>query len=198
MTIGTKSLLFGAHCFFIHPIFVALAWFKLYWFPLDPRLWIAFIIHDWGYWGCPEIDGERGEQHPCWAALFAYRWFPGVPPGGVPYGGSAKYAWYCFMAYHSRFLAKQCGTQPSMLCYADKLAFMIEPWWLYLPRTWATGELPYYMADAVPRYGMNDKLTARAWHRAAATKLARVAFEGAARYWREQDEKLSPADRRAV
>ena len=46
MKIGTKSVLFGAHCFFLHPFFVAVAWWKLYGFPVDPRLWVAFFVHD--------------------------------------------------------------------------------------------------------------------------------------------------------
>ena len=34
MKIGTKSVLAEALCFFLHPWFVALAWRKLYGFPL--------------------------------------------------------------------------------------------------------------------------------------------------------------------
>lgn len=64
MNIGTKSVLFGAHQFLIHPLFVALAWWRLYGFPWDPRLWVAFFVHDLGYWGKPNMDGEEGEQHP--------------------------------------------------------------------------------------------------------------------------------------
>ncbi len=64
MQIGTKSVLFGAHCFFLHPFFVAWAWWKLYGFPWDPRLWAAFILHDIGYWGKPNMDGPEGETHP--------------------------------------------------------------------------------------------------------------------------------------
>lgn len=33
MKVGTKSVLFGAHCFFIHPVFVAIAWIKLFGWP---------------------------------------------------------------------------------------------------------------------------------------------------------------------
>ena len=80
MKIGTKSLLFGAHAFWWHPAFVAMAWYKLYgWHyvtyktklspPLvtslrDWRLWLAFVVHDWGYWGCSDMDGKQGEWHP--------------------------------------------------------------------------------------------------------------------------------------
>ena len=64
MTIGTKSVLFGAHCFFLRPWFVAVAWWRLYGFPWDPRLWVAFFVHDLGYVGKPNMDGPEGEEHP--------------------------------------------------------------------------------------------------------------------------------------
>ena len=51
MNIGTKSVLFGAHQFLIHPWFVAWGWWTLYGFPWDPRLWVAFVVHDLGYIG---------------------------------------------------------------------------------------------------------------------------------------------------
>ena len=34
MNIGTKSVLYGAHCAIIHPWFLAVAWWKLYRLPL--------------------------------------------------------------------------------------------------------------------------------------------------------------------
>jgi hypothetical protein len=64
MKIGTKSLLFGAHQFLLHPLQVAMGWYLLYGLPLDPRLWYAFVVHDWGYWGRSDMDGEDGEKHP--------------------------------------------------------------------------------------------------------------------------------------
>jgi len=64
MKVGTKSVLFGAHCFFLHPWFVAAAWWKLYGFPFDLRLWVAFFCHDLGYLGKPNMDGPEGETHP--------------------------------------------------------------------------------------------------------------------------------------
>jgi hypothetical protein len=51
MTVGTKSVLFGAHCFLIHGFFVARGWWTLWGFPWDARLWAAFFIHDLGYLG---------------------------------------------------------------------------------------------------------------------------------------------------
>lgn len=64
MKIGIKSVLFGAHCFFLHPFFVFAGWWKVYGFPYDPRLWVAFIVHDIGYLGKPNMDGDEGELHP--------------------------------------------------------------------------------------------------------------------------------------
>lgn len=130
MKVGTKSLLFGAHCFFIHPWFVAWSWWKLYGFPFDPRLWVAFFVHDLGYWGKPNMDGEEGELHPYLGA-------------GIM--GIFGERWYEFTLYHSRFLAKKNNAQYSKLCVADKAALCITPAWLYLPMAKATGEIKEYM-----------------------------------------------------
>ena len=75
MKIGTKSILFGAHQFLLHPLFVALAWWQLYGFPWDPRLWVAFFVHDLGYWGKPNMDGPEGEEHPLLGAAIMGRLF---------------------------------------------------------------------------------------------------------------------------
>jgi hypothetical protein len=63
MRVGTKSVLFGAHCFFIHPFFVAVGWWIAWGFPWDPRLWAAFFLHDLGYLSCPNVEGPEGEEH---------------------------------------------------------------------------------------------------------------------------------------
>ena len=133
MKIGTKSILFGAHCFFLHPIFVFLAWLKLYGFPFDPRLWISFFVHDLGYWGKANMDGDEGERH--------------VEFGAKVMGIFGK-KWHDFSMYHSRFYAKKNGASYSKLCVADKLAITLEPTWLYLLRANLTGEINEYMAAA--------------------------------------------------
>ncbi len=173
MKIGTKSVLFGAHQFLIHPWFVAAAWWKLYGFPFDPRLWVAFFVHDLGYLGKPNMDGEEGERHielgarimalfdrqytlswsywklePSphsrgwiqWAERFGSRtiWSYGRKPT------AAQRRWSDLCLYHSRFWAKKHYVIPSRLCFADKLAIAMEPWWFYLPRAKATGEVREY------------------------------------------------------
>lgn len=142
MKIGTKSVLFGAHCFFLHPWFVAAAWWKLYGFPWDPRLWVAFFVHDIGYLGKPNMDGPEGESHPYVGARIMQRLFDRDRFG---MGDAARYRWHDFCLYHSRFLAKREGVNPSRLCPADKLSICLTPAWLYLPMVRWSGEIHEYM-----------------------------------------------------
>ncbi len=85
MRIGTKSVLFGAHAFWIHPWVIAYAWWKLYgWRTVEcrntrthpalwkPWLWVVFFVHDLGYLGKPNMDGLEGEAHPWRGANVLY------------------------------------------------------------------------------------------------------------------------------
>ena len=137
MRVGTKSVLFGAHCFFIHPFFVAVGWWILYGFPWDLRLWAAFWFHDVGYLRSPNMDGDEGEGHVHLGAKIM----------GLLFGTY----WADFTLRHSRYWAKKHGVTVSKLCYADKLAFVLTPGWLYLPMARATGELAEYMAKSRDR-----------------------------------------------
>ena len=172
MKIGTKSVLFGAHCFLIHPFFVMVAWIKLYGFPLHPAIWISFFFHDLGYLGKPNMDGEEGETHVELGAkvlsVFDYRFiFKNVHEvyrnyphytnlgykkvfefAGYVFAKRNTKKWSNFSRYHSRFYAKKDGVNYSKLCVADKLAITLEPHWLYLPRVNWTGEINEYMTQA--------------------------------------------------
>ena len=97
-------------------------------------------------------------------------------------------AWHDSVLYHSRFLAKQAGRQPSLLCAADKLAIALEPWWLNLPRVMATGEIKEYMrlaqarnlaGDPAGKYSTmnNSTVSRREWHRSMTDYVRRWAFE---------------------
>lgn len=163
MKVGTKSVLFGVHCFAIHPWLLAIAWWNLFGFPWDPRLWVAFFVHDIGYWGKPNMDGPEGEQHPYLGArimgwLFDRLRNEGRPINGVPQNLSGWFVdasglwwgpWSMFTLLHSRHLARKLGMQPSRLAIADKLVIAIEPSWLYLPRAIASGEINEYFEQAV-------------------------------------------------
>ena len=165
MKIGTKSVLFGAHCALIHPWFVALAWWKLYGFPYDPRLWVAFFVHDLGYIGKPNMDGDEGEQHPYWGACLM----------GFLFGKK----WFDFTLYHSRFLAKNNNAQYSKLCVADKYSFNLTPVWLYLPMVNLSGEIKEYMklAQSGKYQGVQGGADQRAWHSSVKSYMLKWVME---------------------
>ena len=84
MKVGTKSVIGGAHCFLLHPFFVAWGWTRLFGFPRDPRLWFAFALHDVGYVGCGDMDGpERRGACRAWSANHGFAVRTGVG-GRVP------------------------------------------------------------------------------------------------------------------
>jgi hypothetical protein len=159
MKIGTRSILFGAHCFLLHPWFVFAAWWKLYGFPWDPRLWVAFFVHDLGYWGKPNMDGKEGETHPELGAIIMHKLFDHtiitteIDTDGNEIICINNYTWYDFCYYHSRFLAKQHGKSYSRLCVADKLSICLTPYWLYLPMVRLTGEVYEYMKHSEKKEG---------------------------------------------
>lgn len=222
MRVGTKSVLFGAHQFLIHPCFVALAWWKLYGFPRQPWLWVAFFVHDLGYWGKPEMDGEEGEQHPRWGAgvlywlqgvwillhqrVFYRRQFTSVTIRDIRWWNLRRrwctarlsvarqdLIWGNEVMFHSRFLAKLYGTRPSRLCIADKLALVLTPSWLYLPMARATGELDEYMYASQHEI-TGENRTPREWHRAMKDHMARWVEE----HRDGREDTWTPERRRAV
>lgn len=190
--VGTRSVLYGAHCFFIHPFFVAAAWRKLYGTPKDWRLWAAFFLHDLGYVGKPNMDGPEGESHVEWGARALERlvyWVEKprfrdtLPSFQEHVARRDAQSWYEFSLYHSRFIAKRDRVLPSPLCMADKLAVALEPAWLYLPRVFLSGELWEYMSRAGGKDGGKyageknspevaaalERGTIRSWHFAMTT-----------------------------
>lgn len=132
MRVGTKSLLFGGHQFLVHPSFVVVAWVRLYRGPPNPKELVCIIIHDWGYWGKPNMDGEEGELHPLWGARVASRLL------GKEY--------YGLTAYHSRSMARRDEAPLSRLCLADKLGVAMMPTWLWVLLTRLSGEVHEYMS----------------------------------------------------
>ena len=131
MRIGTKSLLFGIHQIFWHPFVVYRAWCYLYGRPTYKEL-ICIFIHDWGYWGKPDLDGSEGILHPRHGAYLAHKWF--------------GFEYWKLCACHSRsYILKMSigisGLEPSRLCWADKMSFIFEPRWFYLLRAQLSGEL---------------------------------------------------------
>ena len=130
MKTGTKSILFGVHQFILHPLVVFAAWVWLYKKLPTWKESICIIIHDWGYWGKERMDDAEGERHPELGARIAEKML------------GAECRDLCLL--HSRHYARNVGKEPSRLCWADKFSILFEPWWLYLPRAWASGELFEY------------------------------------------------------
>lgn len=120
LSVGTKSLLFGAHQLILHPIIVFYCWCKLYGFPIDPRIWICILVHDCGYFGMPNMDGKEGKTHPYFGACLVSKLFE--------YSND----WYLFTLLHSRTM-HNCypNLHVSKLCYADKMAIKYTPRWMY-------------------------------------------------------------------
>lgn len=159
MTVGTKSVLFGAHQFLVHPWFVAAAWWRLYGFPWDPRLWVAFFVHDLGYLGKPNMDGPEGERH--------------VELGARVMAVFGR-EWHDLCLFHSRYYAKKHNRQYSRLCVADKLSIALTPAWLYLPLVTATGEIREYLKNAQRSESAHWKPTGydkRVWYAALRTYM---------------------------
>lgn len=193
MQIGTRSLLFGAHQFLLHPLVLAYSWWRLFGFQtvrdgyvathlLDWRLWLCFLVHDWGYFGCPEMDGPVGEAHPFAGARLVSRLLDRdrqrfyrclyrsaeSRAGCLPAHQALAWLgpWGLFCVTHSRFLAQRLGRPTSALCAADKYAIGVLPAWAYLPLAWASGELAGYVRGEGGRTGGHP--SARAWYAACA------------------------------
>jgi hypothetical protein len=153
MKTGTKSILFGAHCFFLHPFFVWKAWIKLFGKPNFPTI-ISFFVHDLGYWSLDKMDDEKGEMHPYFGANLMHKLFDkNIKTCGIENCSMCKFRidqnkyWFNFTLYHSRFLAKKNDEQFSKLCVADKLSICLTPSWLYIPMATLSGEINEYMKD---------------------------------------------------
>lgn len=149
MRVGTKSILFGVHSFLVHPPLVGIAWWNLYGFPRDPRLWLAFLLHDVGYFGKRSMEGPEGERHVELGARIMGRLF------------GSQWADFCYR--HSRFYARARSLTVSKLCVADKLAFVLTPAWLYLPLARASGELWEYMERSRERQAGGEHFTDEEW-----------------------------------
>lgn len=179
--IGQRTVAYGYHTWWLHPWMVALGWWRTFGFPWDPRLWVAFFVHDLGYRGLPNLDGPEGEQHPEWGARVMERWFDRdwrfrLRPRRIgrlcdmiwgdikdkPYNAGT---WYAFVRYHSRFLAKADGKRYSALCVADKLAIVLYPRWLFLWLVSATGEVEEYMKTALRRGEHPTAESRERWYR---------------------------------
>jgi len=147
-SVGTRSLLWGAHAFWVHPIVIALAWRKLY--GRFPNGWecLAIFCHDLGYWGCGSMDGADGKQHPYIGALLGKRIarFLGARTPEATYVES-------LILGHSRSFCEEEHRTISALCDPDKYSILYEPAWFYWIRTILSGEIHEYRRNEEEKQG---------------------------------------------
>jgi hypothetical protein len=132
---------------------VLLAWLKLY--RKMPTVFelIAIVLHDVGYWGCDDMDGECGILHPVRGAHLTTRVARGLLFLLRPLGIKRPHLWELnqFCMFHSSALAADMGAKPSRLCAPDKLSILFEPRWFYLLRARLSGEIHEYTSRAPRR-----------------------------------------------
>lgn len=130
MTLGTKTLLFGVHQIFVHPLLVLISWIKLYKsFPSFKEL-VCIFIHDWGYWGMKSLKCAEGDTHPQLGAKIAC-WLFGRE-------------WGDFILGHSSFYIARNGIPESKLLAPDKYWHCIIPLWMYKLLSVPSGEFAHY------------------------------------------------------
>lgn len=167
MKVGTKSLLFGVHQFAWHPWTVARAWRNLYgrWPNLDEA--ICIFVHDWGYWGSPNMDGDEGRKHPevgaAWAfILVAFRHW-------VCFRSEECMGEYAMLAenlalHHSSHYARLSNSPTSPLYLPDKASILYEPRWFYLLRARLSGEVREYISNSPFAKLPPELRTANGWY----------------------------------
>jgi hypothetical protein len=155
--VGTRSVLYGVHAFWFHPLTVGLAWHKLFRVWPTWREWVCIFVHDLGYWGRPNMDGPEGRRHPEFGAQLARKVL------GESYGQ--------FTLYHSREYAKMAGAEPSPLAWADKFSLWCEPRWFYLLRARLSGEITEYRRNA-PAHTQRE--SDAYWHQWLRTKFRNI------------------------
>lgn len=167
MTVGTKSVLFGVHQFLFHPFTVGLAWRRLYYRWPRWHEWIAIALHDIGYLGKPDMDGDEGQTHPVNGAHLAgevARFLEGARmtlrhPLKAMFSEDFNFdRWltalrrrgevYRLCIGHSRYYAAKFNVPISPLFHADKASIFFDPQWFYLMRADASGELLEYMRNS--------------------------------------------------
>jgi hypothetical protein len=214
-------LLYGVHHVVLHPVMLLLAWRRLFGWRrveckatgvrtglFDPRLWLVALVHDFGYFGCAEMDGPTGKWHPALGARLvsavlnenvADRSRPSLEQYHEAFwrdGWSDERArrlalrlvdlgpWGRFTLFHSRSVCRRLDHRPSLLAAADKLAGLpMYPRRLYLALARATGELDEYMTVAASQEGGSvgiDSTSPSRWFDSLAAYMERVAWSIAA------------------
>lgn len=156
-----------------YPFTVALAWRRLYGKWPNCYEWCAILCHDLGYWGCPNMDGPEGREHPVKGAIFAgnlarrvnklfgCKWFD--RDSGLHSSTYHAIQTSILSVTHSREYSKRHRLHPSKLCWADKFCCFYDPPWFYLLRGHLSGEIHEFRANA--RGLIPDSFSFSDWYR---------------------------------
>lgn len=173
---GTRTLLFGVHHWLWHPYTVYRAWCTLYGTPTWQEC-VCIAVHDLGYWQCHDIDEEDGALHPIVSARHV-EWLD------RSYNTTGDHHHYHnLVAFHSRYIANLHATEPSKLCWADKLAFAYDPWWWFCLRAWFSGELHQLRHISAQYEGFPLTKSHREWYCWLSARLAGAAFTQNTHHW---------------
>jgi hypothetical protein len=168
--IGTRSVLVGVHQFLLHPLFIAIGWYRAYGFRgVDIGERTVHRIRRWSHFGWHTYFSRERVYASLldprlWFAFFVHDLgYLGKPNmdgaegethpelGANLMRAAFGPAWGDLVLLHSRYYAKKLGRDVSPLCIADKWVIVLEPSWLYLPRVWLTGEHHEFVANAAIR-----------------------------------------------
>lgn len=117
------------------------------------------LVHDWGYWGCENIDGPEGQQHPMRGARLAQSlmsFFKASPE-------RIKEIFYLIVC-HSQSKSRDLGLAPSKLCWPDKHSIYFDPPRWYLFRARLSKEIVEYRRNAVISGHVEAWESDRAWY----------------------------------
>lgn len=124
---GTKSFLFGAHQFIVHPLFIIIAWCKYY--HHFPKFWqlVCIFIHDIGLIGNDYLIGDNKRGHWKRGAILAQTLFYMLYSYNHLDESLDLKAFY-LVAGHT----DESGYSRSKLFIPDKICYLYIPmWWLH-------------------------------------------------------------------
>lgn len=178
MNVGTKSVLFGVHQFILHPVLLAIGWWKAYGTkPVEigtTQRWVETRLRDGAVYRRPvnQVVHASLFRPALWVAFFVHDLgYVGKPNMDGPEGETHPEfgarimrslfgePWGDLVLLHSRYYSAKLGRPLSPLCFADKWVIVLEPAWLYIPRVWLSGELAEFMANAAKRARDSNRFT---------------------------------------
>lgn len=116
MRIGTRSLIFGLHSFFVHPILMLAIFKKVVGRRADFVEIVCILIHDIGYFGKPNMDGVEGNLHPYAGAKLARFLF-------------GDRGWRLCVGHNDEVREVE-GLPRSVIYAVDKYFYVVIPVWL--------------------------------------------------------------------